>query len=137
VWRGALGLPARRWRAATGLLTALDDRGDAFRFLVRDRAGQLTTAFDAVMAIAGIDNLKIPPRCPRVLLRRTLRPHRQDRDEPLRDRRASAPGAGRRNRASSPARSGSSIHNPSLEPKVPARSVEVIEAVATRAGTCR
>ena len=43
----------------------LDDRGDAFRFLVRDRAGQFTTAFDAVMASARIDNVKIPPRCPR------------------------------------------------------------------------
>ena len=42
----------------------LDDRGDAFRFLVRDRAGQFTTAFDAVMAGAGIENVKIPPRCP-------------------------------------------------------------------------
>jgi putative transposase len=34
-------------------------------FLVRDRAGQFTTAFDAVLAGSGIDTVKIPPRCPR------------------------------------------------------------------------
>ena len=43
----------------------LDDRAAAFRFLVRDRAGEFTTAFDAVLAGAGIDTVKIPPRCPR------------------------------------------------------------------------
>ena len=36
-----------------------------FRFLVRDRAGQFTASFDAVLAGAGIDVVKIPPRCPR------------------------------------------------------------------------
>jgi putative transposase len=43
----------------------LDDHTATFRFLVRDRAGQFTTAFDAVLAGAGIDTVKIPPRCPR------------------------------------------------------------------------
>ena len=43
----------------------LDDRATTFRFLVRDRAGQFTTAFDAVLAGAGIDAVRIPPRCPR------------------------------------------------------------------------
>jgi hypothetical protein len=37
----------------------------ARRFLVRDRAGQFTTSIDAVLAGAGIDVVKIPPRCPR------------------------------------------------------------------------
>ena len=43
----------------------LDDRATAFRFLVRDRAGQFTASFDAALAGAGIDVVKIPPRCPR------------------------------------------------------------------------
>ena len=43
----------------------LDERAATFRFLVRDRAGQFTTAFDAVLAADGIDTVKIPPRCPR------------------------------------------------------------------------
>jgi putative transposase len=43
----------------------LDDSAATFRFLVRDRAGQFTAAFDHVMADAGIDTVKIPPRYPR------------------------------------------------------------------------
>jgi putative transposase len=40
----------------------LDERAATFRFLVRDRAGQFATAFDAVLADAGADTVKIPPR---------------------------------------------------------------------------
>ena len=40
------------------------ERAAGFRFLVRDRAGQFTGAFDAVMAGAGIEVVKIPPRSP-------------------------------------------------------------------------
>ena len=47
------------------LLMDLGDRAAGFRFLVRDRAGQFTEAFDAVLADAGIDVVKIPPRSPR------------------------------------------------------------------------
>jgi transposase InsO family protein len=47
------------------LLMDLGDRAAGFRFLVRDRAGQFTDAFDAVLASAGIQAVKIPPRSPR------------------------------------------------------------------------
>jgi putative transposase len=47
------------------LLMDLGDRAADFRFLVRDRAGQFSTSFDAVLAGAGIQAVKIPPRGPR------------------------------------------------------------------------
>jgi len=43
----------------------LGERAAGFRFLVRDRAGQFTDAFDAVLSGAGIEVVKIPPRSPR------------------------------------------------------------------------
>jgi transposase InsO family protein len=43
----------------------LGDRAAGFRFLVRDRAGQFTASFDAALASAGIEAVKIPPRSPR------------------------------------------------------------------------
>jgi transposase InsO family protein len=46
-------------------LMDLGDRATGFRFLVRDRAGQFTGTFDAVLAGAGIEVLKIPPRSQR------------------------------------------------------------------------
>jgi len=46
------------------LLMDLGDRATNFRFLVRDRAVQFTAAFDAVLAEAGIQAAKIPPRSP-------------------------------------------------------------------------
>jgi len=44
----------RQGRATTGL-----------RFLVRDRAGQFAGSFDEILADAGIEVVKIPPRYPR------------------------------------------------------------------------
>ncbi len=46
------------------LLMDLGDRAADFHFLVRDRAGQFTDSFDAVLAAAGIQAVKIPPRSP-------------------------------------------------------------------------
>jgi hypothetical protein len=47
------------------LVMDLGDRVTQFRFLVRDRAGQFTASFDAVLADTGIHVVRIPPRCPR------------------------------------------------------------------------
>ena len=64
---GTTSHPTGAWttQQARNLLMDLDDRTTKFRFLVRDRAGQFTASFDAVLAGAGIDTVKIPPRCPR------------------------------------------------------------------------
>ena len=43
----------------------LGGRTESFRFLVRDRAGQFAASFDTVLGDAGIEVVKIPPRCPR------------------------------------------------------------------------
>lgn len=50
---------------ARNLLMDLGERAQQFRFLIRDRGGQFTAAFDAVLADAGITVCKIPPRSPR------------------------------------------------------------------------
>ena len=47
------------------LVMDLGDRAADVRFLVRDRAGQFTASLDAVLADAGIEAVKIPPRSPR------------------------------------------------------------------------
>ena len=46
-------------------LMDLGDHAEDFRFLVRDRTGQFTETFDAVLASVGITAAKIPPRSPR------------------------------------------------------------------------
>jgi putative transposase len=50
---------------ARNLVLDLDDHIQRFRFLVRDRAVQYAASFDAVLMDAGIEVVKIPPRCPR------------------------------------------------------------------------
>ena len=56
----------------------LGDRAADFRFLVRDRAGQFTTSFDAILVSTGIEAVKIPPRSPARTPTRTVRAHRPD-----------------------------------------------------------
>ena len=64
---GITANPDGPWTAQQirNLLMNLGDRAADFRFLVRDRAGQFTASFDAVLAGAGIEAVKIPPRSPR------------------------------------------------------------------------
>jgi putative transposase len=64
---GTTSQPIGAWTAqqARNPLMDLDDRTATSPFLVRDRAGQFTTSFDAVLAGDGIEAVKIPPRCPR------------------------------------------------------------------------
>jgi transposase InsO family protein len=64
---GVTANPDGPWttQAARNLLMDLGERADQFKFLIRDRAGQFTTALDAVLADTGITACKIPPRSPR------------------------------------------------------------------------
>ena len=64
---GVTAHPDGAWtvQQARNLLMDLGERAVEFRFLVRDRAGQFTEAFDAVLDAAGIEVVKIPPSSPK------------------------------------------------------------------------
>ena len=64
---GVTATPDGPWttQQVRSLLMDLGDRAASFRYLVRDRAGQFSQAFDAVLADSGIEAVRIPPRSPR------------------------------------------------------------------------
>ncbi|MGA2830365.1 MAG: integrase core domain-containing protein [Streptosporangiaceae bacterium] len=64
---GITAHPDGAWttQAARNLLMDLGRRASAVRFLIRDRAGQFTCSFDAVLTAEGIRILRSPPQAPR------------------------------------------------------------------------
>jgi putative transposase len=91
---GTTSHPTGTWttQQARNLLMDLDERSATFRFLVRDRAGPFTSAFDAILAGAGIDTVQTPTHCPRANCFRTIRPDRQNGTHRLHpDLRGTAP----------------------------------------------
>ncbi|MEU4765632.1 hypothetical protein AB0H12_20490 [Actinosynnema sp. NPDC023794] len=66
-WVARQAAPSRRERdlwttqQARNLLMDLGNLTDDFRVLIRDRAGQFTTSFDAALSDAGVHVVKIPP----------------------------------------------------------------------------
>ena len=77
---GVTAHPDRPWttQQIRSLLIGLGGRAADFRFLVRGRAGQFTASFGAVLAAAGIEAVKIPPRPPRECRCGTFRAHRPE-----------------------------------------------------------
>jgi putative transposase len=59
--------PDGQWttQAARNLVMDLGERANRFKFMIRDRGGQFTSDFDAVLADAGIRVVKSPPQAPR------------------------------------------------------------------------
>jgi putative transposase len=64
---GITARPDGAWttQAARNLLMDLGQRASAVKFLIRDRAGQFTSSFDAVLTAEGIRILASPPQAPR------------------------------------------------------------------------
>ncbi|HEY2575952.1 MAG TPA: integrase core domain-containing protein, partial [Streptosporangiaceae bacterium] len=64
---GLTAHPDGAWmtQAARNVLMDLGHRATSVKFLIRDRAGQFTSSFDAVFTADGIRILPIPPQAPR------------------------------------------------------------------------
>ena len=64
---GIAAHPDGAWttQAARNLLMDLGQRATSVKFLIRDRAGQFTSSFDAVFTAEGIRILASPPQAPR------------------------------------------------------------------------
>ncbi|MGW7002347.1 integrase core domain-containing protein [Streptomyces sp. NPDC054933] len=64
---GITAHPNRDWvtQQALNLMMDLEDRLDRFRFFLRDRGGKYSEAFDAVLAVAGVQVLLSPTRSPK------------------------------------------------------------------------
>ena len=112
---GVTAHPDGAWtvQQARNLLMDLEEHAGRFRFLIRDRAGQFTGALDAVLAGAGIEVAKIPPRSPRA--------------NAYAERWANGPGRGHRPdadcRATAPARGPGRVRR-ALQPPSPAPGSE-------------
>ena len=65
---GVTSHPTGEWtvQAAREFTRRLADRAGVVRYLIRDRAGQFTDAFDAVFAAEGVEVLRSAPQCPRM-----------------------------------------------------------------------